>query len=862
MRYIFVQMMQKKIFQKRWFVQTLVGVVLCLTYSSCAIQNNLRDGEIYFEDHKIDFVGQKNELLPTTDVGADELLYLTKLKPNRKTLMFRLNMRLNTFVPRKFLERSQFRIDKRCARINKKRFDKETRKNKKLKDPKTCNGLWPWLAYTVGEPPVLLDTMLVNKGARQMEIYLRKNGYFNAEVNGESIINTEKSLFWKPGKKSRVIYHVELKDLYTIKNVEWTTEDANIKKQLPKLQEKSLVKANERFRVTTLDAERARITLFLSNEGFYEFIPDYIVYQLDTVTSPKEVNVKLTVLNQKALDGYGNFTGKTLPHRKFYIGEISFSTSFNPLDPNETPTDTIEYKGLDIFSIGLSCVKPVILDRRVEVKETQLYQQRYLDETYKRFSQLGVFKTVNIQLSPRNDPKTGQSLLDVKVLLAPNKKQALSFDPRVTNRSGNMGIYGNLIYKHRNVFRGAESFEFKTVVGAEASQVLGDGSANTGNQIVQRTFQLNTFEIGPELNLILPRLFPRDLAKTSRSNDPKTTLRAGLNYQRRPDYTRTLSQVSFGWNFIENPETVSSFDIEWAELSVIKIDRSAAFDEWLGSLNDSYLANSYQDHLILASRIGFTVNTQKDGNQPRAFYYRGNILEGAGNLLRAIYQRLPNAETDSLGSYEINNIRFAQYVKSDHDVRFYTQKDDRNKFAFRAFVGVGIPLKNLPSLPFEKSYFSGGANGLRAWQARTLGPGSFRDTTLVRSFNNIGDIKLEFNAEYRFKITQMFQAAFFLDAGNIWLANKDNSRPNAEFNKSRFYKEFALGTGVGLRFDFDFFIVRMDVGIPLRDPLKVDGEKWLWQGKDEYNAFLTDVNNSPSSFKLQSVLNLGLGFPF
>ena len=857
-------MMQKKIFQKRGFTQTIVFVVLSVVYSSCTIQNNLGEGDVYFEDHKIDFVEHKNDLLTVTDVSADELLYLTKLKPNRKTLMFRLNMRLNTFVPRKFLERSQLRIDKRCARINKKRYDKETRKNKKHKDPKKCNGLWPWLAYTVGEPPVLLDTMLVNKGARQMEIYLRKNGYFNAEVKGESILNTEKSFFWKAGKKSNVVYHVTLKDLYTINNVTWSTEDVSIQKQLPKLQEKTLVKSGERFRVENLDAERSRITLFLSNEGFYEFIPDYIVYQLDTVTSPKEVNVKLTVLNQKALDGYGNFTGKTLPHRKFYIGEISFNTSFDPLNPNETPTDTSEYKGLDIFSVGLSCVKPVLLERRVEVKEGMLYQQRHLDETYKRFTQLGVFKTVNIQLSPRNDSKTGQALLDVKVLLAPNKKQALSFDPRVTNRAGNMGIYGNFIYKHRNVFRGAETFEFKTVVGAEASQVLGGGSAsaNTGDQIVQRAFQLNTFEIGPELNLNLPRLFPRDLAKTSRSNYPKTTLHAGLNYQRRPDYTRTLSQVSFGWTFIENPEKVSSFDIEWAELSLIKIDRSDAFDQWLNSLNDGYLANSYQDHLIVASRLGYTVNTQKDGSQPRSFYYRGNILEGAGNLLRAVYQRLPNATTDSLGSYEINNIRFAQYVKSDHDVRFFTQSDDRNKFAFRAFVGVGIPLKNLPSLPFEKSYFSGGANGLRAWQARTLGPGSFRDTTVVRSFNNIGDIKLEFNAEYRFKITHMFQAAFFLDAGNIWLANKDNSRPNAEFDKSRFYKEFAIGAGAGLRLDFDFFIVRMDVGIPLRDPLKIDGEKWLWQGKDEYNEFLSNVNNKPSTFKMQPVLNLGLGFPF
>jgi outer membrane protein assembly factor BamA len=857
-------MMQKKFFQIGKFSQVLICGIIAIAYSSCTIQNNLSEGEIYFEDHKVDFVESKSDLFKGTDVSADELLYLAKLKPNRKTLMFRLNMRLNTFVPRKFLERSQLRIDKRCDRINKNRFDKETRKNKRHKDPKECNGLWPWLAYTVGEAPVLLDTVLVNKGARQMEIYLRKNGYFNAEVKAEEILNTEESFFWDAGKKSNVVYHVKLNDLYTIKNVEWSTDDSNVEIQLPELKERCLVKSGERFRVDNLDAERSRISLFLNNTGFFEFIPDYIIYQLDTVTSPKEVNVKLTVLNQKALDGYGNLTGETLPHRKFYIGNISFNTSFDPLNPNATPTDTIEYKGLDIYSVGLSCVKPVILDRRVEVKETQLYQQRYLDETYKRFTQLGVFKTVNIQLTPRNDAKTGQALLDVKVLLAPNKKQALSFDPRVTNRAGNMGIYGNFIYKHRNVFRGAESFEFKTVVGAEASQVLGGGSASSssGDQLVQRAFQLNTFEIGPELNLVSPRLFPRDLAKTSRSNDPKTTLHAGLNYQRRPDYTRTLSQVSFGWTFIENPETISSFDIEWAELSVIKIDRSAAFDQWLGSLNDSYLANSYQDHLILASRLGYTVNTQKDGNQPRSFYYRGNIIEGAGNLLRAIYQRLPQAIPDSLGSYEITNIRFAQYVKSDHDIRFYNQSDERNKFAFRAFVGVGIPLKNLPSLPFEKSYFSGGANGLRAWQARTLGPGSFRDTSVVRSFNNIGDIKLEFNAEYRFKITHMFQAAFFIDAGNIWLANVDNSRPNAEFNKNRFFKEFAVGTGAGLRFDFDFFIVRMDVGIPLRDPLKVNGEKWLWQGKEEYNAFLSDVNNAPSTFRLQPVLNLGLGFPF
>ena len=192
----------------------LICLFITISYASCTIQNNLQEGEIYFEDHKVDFTEYKNDLLPLGDITSDELLYLAKLKPNRKTLMFRLNMRLNTFVPRKFLERSELRIDKRCKKINKKRFDKETRKNKKHKDPKTCNGLWPWLAYTVGEPPVLLDTMLVNKGARQMEIYLRKNGYFNAEVKGESIINDENSLFWKKGKKSYKKLRIKIHSLF------------------------------------------------------------------------------------------------------------------------------------------------------------------------------------------------------------------------------------------------------------------------------------------------------------------------------------------------------------------------------------------------------------------------------------------------------------------------------------------------------------------------------------------------------------------------------------------------------------------------------------------------------------------------
>ena len=848
---------------KRRKIHALVLVMGTLFFHSCLIQKRLGDDQIYLENHKIEFEEQKNALIPLTDVSADELLTFAKVKPNRKVLGFRFNMRVNTLVPVKSLARAEARIAKRCNRKNTRIIEKnKTRKASRQLEMKSCNGFWPWLAYVVGEPPVLLDSHMVVKSGLQMQIYLQKNGYFNAKVYPEIKYNAA-SFLWKEHKKCDVIYHVHLHDLFKIDTIQWDTQDANLLNYFPELKKSSLLKAGSAFHVDQLGAERERIAGYLNNNGYYEFIPDYIVFDVDTVTTPKHASVKLHFLNQKAIDGYGNFTGATLPHKRYYLGDITINTSYNPLSPNDAPKDTLKFEDLSILSNGLPCLKPDLLDYRLEIKEGQIYQRNLVDETYKRYSQLGVFKTVNVQLAPKTVSPGGPALLDVKILLAPNKRQTVGFDPRVINRAGNMGVYGNFYYKHRNVFRGAEALDFKLIVGAEASQVLGtSASTNAGDQIVQRTFQLNTFEIGPEVSLNIPRLWPRNLDKTSKSNFPKSSLRAAVNYQRRPDYTRTLSQVSFGWSFVENPSKVSNMDIEWAEISIIKISKSEGFQSWLDALNDSYLANSYIDHLICASRIGYTLNTQKDSKQSHSWYYRANMIEAAGNILRGVFNSLPNQSLDQFGSYRINNIRFAQYVKTDHDLRYYTMTNDRNRFALRGFVGVGIPLKNSSALPFEKSYFSGGANGIRAWQARTLGPGSYRDSTRVRSFNNIGDLKLEFNAEYRFKITQIFQGAFFVDAGNIWLVNKDASRPGSDFDITRFYRELAIGTGLGARLDFDFFIVRMDVGLPLRDPLKIAGERWAWQPKTEYNQFLQHVSSASAHYKLEPVVNLGIGFPF
>jgi outer membrane protein assembly factor BamA len=873
------------IFMQRISKPILFFFLTIALFEACTIQRTLPEGGVYFEDHFVEYgvplvnvegLEFINSVKAPSDASADELLSLTKVKPNRKILFFRFNMRMNTLVPRKALARSEERIQERCIRKNK-------RKVAKNKPQTTCNGLWPWLAYTVGEPPALMDSALAKKSAKQMEIFLEKRGYFNAHVTPDIQYNENKTIFWDKNKSCRVYYQVDLGEQFEMQTINWDIQEPKIKSDLENLKSKSLLQTGNPFHVDVLSEERNRITTYLKNIGYFEFIPDYIVYDVDTTTNKGKANLTLHILNPKEVDGFGNYTGRILPHRKFYFGKVSINVAYDPNNTTRIPQDTsivsVTGRTVEFLSNGAPVVKPDLLASKLRFKCVDywkyeedsvpqnikklhnLFVQNKIDDTYKEFSQLGVFKNVNIQMTPVVYRDT-TPMLDVRINLYPHKKQSLAFDPRITNRAGNMGVYSNFTYKHKNLFHGAETFEFKTILGLEATQTIGSSGTdgNAGNQIVERAFQLNTFEIGPELNLNIPQFFPNVVKKYT--NQPYTTLRFTANYQKRPDYERTLSQLGFGWKYMEDPERVSSVHIEWAEISLIKINKSAAFQSWLNNLNDGYLNNSYQDHLIVASSIGYNVNTQLSNDQPTYFYYNATILEAAGNALRGLFNVLPNVTTDANGSYSIQGIRFAQYLKTEHDFRYYTQRDAQNKFAFRGFLGVGMPFKNLNALPFEKSYFSGGANGIRAWQARTLGPGSYRDSTAIKSFNNIGDLKIEFNAEYRFSFTDMFQGAVFVDAGNIWLMNKNSSPLNADFQLNRFYKEFAIGAGLGARLDFDFFLIRLDMGIPIRNPIMIEGERWIWEPKTEFNQFLTHVNNSPSVFKPNLVFNLGIGFPF
>lgn len=812
---------------------------------ACRGMRNVPDGKSFMRRHDVVVHNAPQEF----EISKEEILSFSKLKPNRRILWFRVNHTVYLMVNKDKLTESEHKSALKCDARNRRRAMK-----KKL--PKECKSWRMFWAYTVGEPTALLDSARMIKGAEQMNIFLQKKGYFRSNVEAEVEYNNDST-------RCRVYYHVYPNMAYHFDSISYRILDPELAKYEPALRQMSLISKSKIFDVDLLNADREQVANFFNNNGYYEFNKDYIFY--DTDTSNKKVNVTLTLeLPREELAEFPDSI-VSVPHRKYLIGDIYVHTNYEISNQDYAPTDTLPHDGLNIVHFGTPDISEYLISCVQGYASGEVYEKNKIDRTYRRYSQMGVFRAANIQLSPRESTtKPGTYLLDTHIRLTPAEKQSFSFNPHVTNRSGNMGIYSSVGYTHRNLFRGAESMDFRLVAGIEASQTLVQASNQTDNtgQQIKRNFKLNTFEFGPEITYRVPRLWPFGCDFTAQSSDPQTSLSAALNYQRRPDYERTLSQIRFAYNWIENPDKVTRINIDVLEFSIIKIQKSEAFQNFLDRLNDAFLANSYQDHFILATNVGYTWNTQKAKYQ-RNYYFLRLGASGAGNALNGVMDVL-GAPVDSIGSHTLDGIRFAQFFRGETDFRYYVNVNDRNGFVVRTYGGIGYPRKNAITLPFEKSFFSGGSNGLRAWQARSLGPGGYRDPDYPLTFNNIGEIKLEGNVEYRFKLTKMFNWGLFIDAGNIWLINADGNRPNADFNGERFLSEIAWGSGIGVRLDFDYFLVRLDLGIQLKDPAKVPGERWLWQPKNEYLMYLASTGNNVDRITLRSnlVFNLGIGFPF
>ncbi len=422
--------------------------------------------------------------------------------------------------------------------------------------------------------------------------------------------------------------------------------------------------------------------------------------------------------------------------------------------------------------------------------------------------------------------------LDCNIQLTSLSPQSFNIELEGTNSTGNLGGALNLIYQHKNLFRGAELFSLKLKGAYEASNTL-----------------KNTQEYGAETSLRIPKFILPVLnsERFVKKYNPITQLLLSFNYQALPYYTRTMASGSFGYTW--KAGSYQEHIINPLQLNIVKLPPNSIDSVFNAKLeSSSFLAYSYRDVMILGGNYSYIYNNQ-DILKARDYWFLRINAEMSGNLL-SIAEKLSGAKKTN-GSYYVYGLPFAQYVKTDFDLRYNYKFNDVSSIVYRAFVGVGIPYGNSLAIPFEKQFFAGGANGIRAWQVRTLGPGSFKpDSTIL---NQTGDIKLEANTEYRFKLFWILEGALFIDAGNIWTYNYDPSQEGSQFKFNNFYKDIAVGTGTGFRFDFKFVVGRIDLGLKLRDPAITSGSKWI-------------ISNRPYRFNFGSngdlAFVLAIGYPF
>ena len=719
------------------------------------------------------------------------------------------------------------------------KFDKKLVKHiSKGFEEKTKIFSFPLFFQNIGEQPVKYKSISTKKSAEQIGLYMKTKGFYDAQVSyTEKIKKQYVSVTYnitagEPIKINKVSYHFE-------------KEDDILQQYLFLDTTKCLIKAGNNLDIDVLQAERTRITNHLKNNGYYRFSNDYINFTIDTVTNSHLADVVIEIL-PVTLDN-----GKAIKHFRSFISQITvfpnYDTKAALLDKDEymSDMDTFYFRGrihpdpVLFVSKEPSVVKKYLIRKEIFLDRGQPYNQQNINNTYRHLSAFDVYKLVNIDF----EPSAYRDSLNCNIYLTNSSLQSYSYEIGGTNSSGNLGALSSLTYQHKNIFHGAESFNLKFSLALESQNNF---SAE------QKNFELNTQEYALETRLYFPRLLgPMKIRRMVMNNTPRSYFSLGINYRKRPDYTRSAITGSFYYQW--NIGKYSSNTLTPIRLSSIRISNAdSAFMAWLDRL---YIKDSYQDHFILGSSYSYTFNNQSRGK--RMYNYLKITVSWAGNLLNAI-NRAVKAEKNSFGAYTIPFLEtvYAQFVKTDIDFRHYIRTIGTNTVVFRAFFGVGFPYGNVSVMPFTEQYFSGGANSLRAWQIRSLGPGSYVNDVKGEKFlskypNMTSDMKLEANLEYRFKIFWVVEGAWFFDAGNIWSINKDDKRSGGDFSFKRFYKEIAFGTGLGLRLDFDFFIFRTDFGLKLYDPALPESKRWI---VNTDKAFVFKGSNW--------AFNIGIGYPF
>lgn len=653
-----------------------------------------------------------------------------------------------------------------------------------------------WINRTlknIGEKPVIYDSIQARLSCRDLVTAMQNMGYMNAAVVLEKKYK---------GKKVKLEYNLLPGEPFYIRNVEYDIEDPVVEKLLGL--EDSVNRGIHRgmqFTVANLNNERKRIARELHNSGFYKFNIDFIRFTADSTNSTREVDVVLRLLRYKP----DNNAEETL-HPRYFIGSV-------------------RHVGIGEEDTHL---RKRVLDDNTIIKKGWPYRAKDLQRTYNNFAKLGALGYTNIRFTERSDT----SLLDCVIHTSRRKTNSLSFQPEGTNTAGNLGAAASVTWTNRNLFRGSEQFSV---------ELRGAYEAITGLEGYQNH---NYTEFGLETKLEFPHFLAPFLSWSFRRNSlAKSELSVSFDMQNRPEFHRRVFSAAwrYKWNDVGHHAAyrLDLLDLNYIYMPWISSTFKREYLDNVGSRN-AILKYNYEDMFL--AKIGFGVNYN---NGIRAF--RANF-ETSGNLLNAV-SHIAKSKKNGNGQYTLFNIAYAQYVKFDINYLRIYQFDKHNTLALHASLGIAYPYGNSKVLPFEKRYFSGGANSVRGWNVRGLGPGKFKGTNGSIDFiNQTGDMKLDLNAEYRTFLFWKIDGAVFLDAGNIWTLRNYQEQPGGMFVLKDFYKQIAVAYGIGLRLNFGYFIMRFDFGMKAINP--------AYETSKEHYAILNP------NLKRDFAFHFAVGLPF
>lgn len=681
--------------------------------------------------------------------------------------------------------------------------------------PKKDKGFRHWLKNKVGEAPVLYSKVDLEYTKSVLQNFSENNGYFNTKTTADST---------RRGKKASAEYLVKTGKQYKIKEVKFPTDSSIIGKAINNTSHRSLLKKDQAYSLEVIKQERIRIDGRLKEKGFYYFNPDYIIVQVDSTVANYQVDLIVKVKKE---------TPK-LAETPYKINKIivypNYSIGIDSLKDNSKSIK--KYKDITIID-STNMFKPRIFDRALYFNKNDLYNRTNHNLSLNRLVNLGTFKFVKNQFKVSD---TTGNYLDALYYLTPLPKKSLRLELLAKTNSANYtGTELNLNWSNRNAIGGAELLTISAFGGLEV-QVAGQ---NNG---------FNVYRFGSEANLIWPRLVAPFKLHSPSGFVPKTKLTLGYEYQNRTKlYSLQTFKGSFGYLWKENERKEHLLNVTEITFASPQNVTSLYKDQIL--LNES-LGKVIEKQLIFGPTYSYTYTNTQQKRKKNTFYYKGTV-DLAGNITGLA----TGANSRKGDTIKIFNVPFSQFIKIENDFRHYYRLGPDSQLASRIIIGAGYAYGNSSEMPFIKQFFIGGTNSIRAFRARSIGPGSFYGSSSNTSAflpDQSGDLKLEFNTEYRAKIYGLVKGALFLDAGNIWLLNENAEKPGAKFSK-KFMSELAVGAGAGLRFDFSFLILRTDLAFPLRKPYLSEGNRWVMDKIDF---------GSGTWRKENLIFNLAIGYPF